>query len=227
MSSGLPSRLPVPLVTRPHEHLAPPPVADPLADVRCRMFLADAPLQCLAAPPNMVPVCTADLGYRQYYTPDVVARLRSRFGLVEAWCDCRPSGGTAYPVAQQMVIDLGLNGPAWGQCENAAEFGHGYGLGCRRMVGNLSALGAASLALVATGEVHVTAELYRNVQPNEQPDWRNANAGVGGNTIACYASSSEGATYLSVAQYKQDGMYVMGRDSVYGVGLTLADWRAL
>jgi hypothetical protein len=126
-----------------------------------------------------------------------------------------------------MVAELGLDGPAWGQCESAAEFDHAYESGARRMVGNLSALRDDQFARVDSGEVHLAFELYRNVQPWALPDWRDANAGIGGNCIACYAAEGEGAAYMSVATYKADGYYVTQRDSVYGVGLTPADWQGL
>jgi hypothetical protein len=95
------------------------------------------------------------------------------------------------------------------------------------MVGNLSALEEGSLAKIREGEVLVSVELYRNVQPWMEPDWKGCNDGVGGNCIACYASSTEGASYYSVDKYKQEGLYVSGYDSVYGVGLKPEDWAAL
>jgi hypothetical protein len=203
----------------------PPEPTSELETVRARMFLANDPLDCLQAPTHMVPVCTADLGYRHYYTEETIDRLRERFGLVEAWCDCR--NPTPYAEAVAMVEELGLDGPAWGQCETQAEFDHAYASGCSRMVGNLSALEEGSLAKIREGEVLVSVELYRNVQPWMEPDWKGCNDGVGGNCIACYASSTEGASYYSVDKYKQEGLYVSGYDSAYGVGLKPEDWAAL
>jgi len=101
----------------------PPPGGD-LSDAQARIFLAQSPLDCLAAPSWMVPVCTADLGYRYWYDPNTISQLRAHFGRVEAWCDCR--NPTPYSEAQKMVTDMGLDGPAWGQCETSAEFEHGY-----------------------------------------------------------------------------------------------------
>jgi hypothetical protein len=203
----------------------PNPPAGDLSDVQGRMFLAQEPLDCLQAPSYMVPVCTADLGYRHYYSSSVIQQLKDRFGKVEAWCDCKP-GQTDYSVAVQMVADLNLNGPAWGECEAAAAFDNCYNQGGRRMIGNLSALTDAQLAKVAADNAHVTSELYRNVMPWQLPDWKNS-TGVGGNAIACYASSSEGATYYPVSRYISEGLYVSRRDSVYAVGLKTADWQAL
>jgi hypothetical protein len=159
----------------------------------------------------------------------VIAQLRAHFGTVEAWCDCRPPGeGTAYSAALAMVDELGLDG-AWGQCETSAEFDHAYDAGARRMVGSINAqvLDDRRLARVASGEVLVSIELYRNIQPGLLPDWRNANAGVGGHCIACYGSDTEGAVYTPVASYRELGYYVPKRDSVYAVGLTADDWQAL
>ena len=204
----------------------PPP--KPLASVQARIFLAGSPLDCMQAPKWMVPVLTAD---ETTWTPDpnVVTQLRTRFALVEAWCDCRERGGdpsgTPYSQAVALVNNLGLDGPAWGQCESQAEFDHAYSGGCRRMVGNLSALRDDQIQKIATGEVLVTAELYRNCQPSMTPDWRNANAGVGGNCIACYDDAD--CDYMSVNQYKADGMYTSGHDSVYGVSLQPTDWGNL
>jgi hypothetical protein len=207
----------------------PKPPASRVASAQARIFLAQSPLDCLAAPSWMVPVCTADAGYREWYTPELIAQLRAHFGTVEAWCDCRPAGeGTAYGEALAMVDELGLDG-AWGQCETTAEFDAAYEAGARRMVGSIDAqvLDDTRLARVASGEVVVALELYRNLQPDLQPDWRNANAGVGGHCIACYGSDTEGAVYTPVAAYRELGYYVPRRDSVYGVGLTADDWQAL
>jgi hypothetical protein len=78
----------------------------------------------------------------------------------------------------------------------------------------------------ATG-VHITFELYRNVMPWQVPDYQDCGDGVGGNAIGCYESSTEGAVYTPVSDYKSLGYYVSGRDSVYAVGLKPADWAAL
>jgi len=190
------------------------------------MFLAQAPLDCLSAPNYMVPVCTADLGYREWYTTDVIGQLRHRFGRVEAWCDCRPSGGTPYEEAQKMVADLGLDGPAWGQCENSSEFQHAYEGGAKRMIGQLAGLTPDQRNKVDKDDVHLAFELYRNVWPWQLPDYMGSD-GVGANAIGCYASSSEGATYYPVSRYKAEGFYVPGRDSVYAVGLHPEDWVEL
>jgi hypothetical protein len=85
----------------------------------------------------------------------------------------------------------------------------------------------AWLSKVKTGEIKMTVELYRNKMPWMLPDWRNANAGIGGNCIACYASETEGAMYTPVKAYKDQGLYVAKHDSVYGVGLTHQDWLDL
>lgn len=219
-----------------HDQVAPPdPSPEPPPDggngsaadldsVRARIFLANDPLDCLSAPEWMVPVCTADLGYRHYYDSSTIKKLRDRFGAVESWCDCR--NPTAYSEAVGMCSALGLDS-AWGQCETQPEYDHAYHFGSRRMVGNLSALNSQSLDRIRSAEVLVSVELYRNVQPWMLPDWMGCNAGVGGNTIACYASETEGAVYTPVSKYKADGLYVSGQDSVYGVGLKSDDWHSL
>ena len=106
----------------------PPAIPKPgnLAAARARLFLAQEPLSCLAAPNWMVPVLTADPGYRDWVSHDTIAQLRARFGKVEAWADCRtPPDGTPYDVAEAMTRDFGLDG-TWGQCENQGEFDRGY-----------------------------------------------------------------------------------------------------
>ena len=204
----------------------PPPTSD-LSSVRGRIFLAQSPLDCLAAPSWMVPVCTADSAYRDWYSPQVIAELRAHFGSVECWCDCR--NPTPYSQAEQMVEELSLDGPAWGQCETTGELENGYNAGARRFVGNCdpNVMNDTWLGKVKTGEIKMTVELYRNKMPWMLPDWRNANAGIGGNCIACYASETEGAIYTPVAAYKAQGLYVAKHDSVYGVGLTHQDWLDL
>jgi len=205
----------------------PPSPSGDLSSVRARIFLAQSPLDCLAAPSWMVPVCTADSTYRSWYSPQVIAELRDHFGTVEAWCDCR--NPTPYSQAEQMVEELGLDGPAWGQCETTGELENGYNAGARRFIGNIdvNVMNDTWLSRVKTGEIKMTVELYRNVQPWMLPDWRNANAGIGGNCIACYASETEGAMYTPVKAYKDLGLYVAQHDSVYGVGLTHQDWLDL
>jgi hypothetical protein len=197
------------------------------------MFLAQAPLDCMAAPNYMIPVCTADLGYREWYTPEVIRQLRSRFAKVEAWCDCRiPSGyvldkGTGYDVAQQMTAELGLDGPPWGQCENAHEFDNAYAGGARRMIGQLSPLRQDQKNRIASAEVLLAFELYKNIWPWQTLDYENCNAGVGSTAIGCYASSTEGATYYPVSRYISEGLYRPDYDSVYAVGLHPEDWLNL
>ena len=202
----------------------PPPGGD-LSDAQARIFLAQSPLDCLAAPSWMVPVCTADLGYRYWYDPGTISQLRAHFGRVEAWCDCR--NPTPYSEAQKMVTDMGLDGPAWGQCETSAEFQHGYDGGARRFVGQLADLTDDQRHKIGAQGAHLAFELYRNKMPWQVPDYKDVGDGVGGNCIGIYASSTEGATYTPVSDYKGLGYYVPKRDSVYGVGLTPADWAAL
>jgi hypothetical protein len=211
------------------KHLPPPPqppVSD-LTSVQARIFLANDPLNSLAAPSWMVPVCTADEGYQNWYTAETISQLRNHFGKVEAWCDCR--NPTAFSEAVGMVERLSLNGPAWGQCETTAELQHGYEQGARRFVGNCdpNVMNDTWLNRVKSGEILMTVELYRNKMPWMLPDWRNANAGIGGNCIAGYESETEGATYYPVSRYKDEGLYSSGSDSIYGVGLKPEDWAAL
>jgi hypothetical protein len=204
--------------------------------VRGRIFLADSPMNCVTfgAPHWLVPVCTADHAYRYWYSSDVLSQLRSYFGTVETWADCRVASGyqeghgTGYDEAVKMSSELGLDG-AWGQCETTPELENGYNAGARRFIGNCdpNVMNDEWLNKVKTGEIKMTVELYRNKMPWMLPDWRNANAGIGGNCIACYASDTEGAYYTPVQAYKDQGLYVPKHDSVYGVGLHPEDWPNL
>jgi hypothetical protein len=211
-----------------HPAAVPPPPKPQagLKDAQARMFLAQDPLDCLQAGQHMTPVCTADPGYAHYYAPAVITALKQRFGKVEAWCDCRTSGGTPYDAALLMVAKHDLAG-AWGQCETAQEFDHGYSSGARRMIGQLAGLRPDQKQLISADGVHLAFELYRNVMPWQQPDYETQGAGIGGNAIGIYASSTEGATYTPVADYKSLGYYLPGRDSVYAVGLKPQDWKEL
>lgn len=215
------------------KHLSPaptppnptPPTGD-LSSVQGRIFLAQSPLDSLAAPSWMVPVCTADAGYATWYTHEVIAELRAHFGTVESWVDCR--NPTHYNAAVAMKDQFQLDG-AWGQCETTQELQNGYDEGARRFVGNCdpNVMNDEWLNKVKAGEILLTVELYRNKMPWMLPDWRNANAGIGGNCIACYASETEGAYYTPVKAYKDQGLYVPHNDSVYGVGLAHQDWLDL
>jgi len=212
----------------------PPSPSGDLTSVRARIFLAQSPLDCLAAPSWMVPVCTADMGYRNWYSQEIINQLRDHFGTVECWCDCRVASGyqeghgTGYDVALAMNSEFGLDG-AWGQCETTPELENGYNAGARRFIGNCdpNVMNDEWLNKVKSAEILMTVELYRNKMPWMLPDWRNANAGIGGNCIACYASETEGAIYTPVKAYKDQGLYVAKHDSVYGVGLTHQDWLDL
>lgn len=203
----------------------PPNPSDGVSDAQARIFLAQSPLDALAAPAWMVPVCTADQGYRYWYDKPTIDRLRSHFGRVEAWCDCR--NPTPFSAVEQMIGELGLDGPGWGQCENSEEFQHGYDSGARRFVGQLSGLTEDQRQKIGADGCHLAFELYRNKMPWQVPDYMDVGDGVGGNCIGVYASSSEGAVYTPVSDYKSLGYYVPKRDSVYGVGLTPSDWAAL
>jgi len=196
------------------------------------MFLAQAPLDCLQAPGYMIPVCTADPGYAEWYSYETIKQLRGRFEVVEAWVDCRrPSGyvpgeGCGYDLALEMCAELGLDG-AWGQCETEPEFDNGYNAGARRMVGQFASLRPDQKNRIGSAEVLLAFELYRNIWPWQEPDYEGMNAGVGSNCIGVYASSSEGATYYPVSRYISEGYYTPNQDSVYAVGLQPADWAAL
>jgi len=214
------------------KHLAPPPPLDapaPLSAAQGRIFLADDPLSCLAAPAWMVPVVTADPGYPACQDPAVIARLHERFGQVEAWCDCVPApAGTPYSAALQLMHDRQLQG-AWGQCESQAQFDAAVAAGATRLVGKVdqSVLGltdSVRAQLVATARVLVVVEMYA-VDP-AHADWRNLNRGIGGWCIATY-QDKDFPQARDVADFSAAGLYAPRRDSVYAGGGPKPRWAGL
>ena len=125
-----------------------------------------------------------------------------------------------------MAADYQLGG-WYGQGENPQEFDVCTSAGGKAAIVNLSALRPDQLNLVATAQVLVTNETYYNVNPGLHPDWRNANAGIGGNCIAVYGSASEGAVYTSVQNHVNNGWFNPQTDSIYTEGMTPADWQTL
>ena len=190
---------------------APPVVSAPPSNLdigRSIIFLAQDPGDWLASPTYYKLAITADPAYRHFYTADFIRRARAQGRRLYAWCDCH----TTFPdAAKQMVVDLGLDG-WYGECESAPAFGVGYAAGAPAMVGNLSALRPDQLALVAQGRQVVTVELYRNCQPGQQPDWRNANRGVAGNCVAFYKDAD-----CKAVGWEAYPDFVAYRDSIYGV----------
>lgn len=219
------------------KHASPPkPPASTLADAQARIFLAGSPEEAMQAPAFMVPVLSADFGnYRSDEQPrtdeevyaflhQVVAQFRTHFAFIETWADSR--NPTNYSAAVDVSNALGLDG-AWGQCETRGEFDNAENEGARRMVGQLADLTSEQKKLIGGNGIHLAFELYRNKMPWQTPDYEDCADGVGGNCIGVYASSTEGAVYTPVSDYRSLGYYEPGRDSVYGVGLLPEDWAAL
>lgn len=206
----------------------PPRPSKPLLPTvqRC-LFLTDDVTQALDCRARLL-IATADLTYRHNYTSSFVqqAIAEDRF---RVWCDCRPApDGTPPQVALQWLSELGLP-PSYfyGQGESADEFQRGYDAGARKFVVNISALNDEQIGRVASGECLVTNETYFNKDRNYTVNWRNANAGIGGNCMAVYESSSEGASYYSLEDQARDNKYNPATDCVYVAGFHSADWAYL
>jgi hypothetical protein len=185
----------------------PPPPVSPLLDrVRSVLILADNPWPALNAPAHYRFWITADKGYRHIYEDgSFIKAARAQHRWIEAWCDCKPAGvGTPPEVARVMAEQYGLDG--WsGEGESADAFDRAYDQGARTLVVNLAALRNDQVARIASGEVCVTVELYRNLQPSLVPNWKNANAGIGGHCVAVYGSSTEGASPYPLDRYAANG----------------------
>ncbi len=220
------------------EQLPPvaPPVTPPASDaylsvVRNLLVWAsvsdDAVQQSCRLGPKWRNLVTADKAYP--VTDQQIAAMRAAGQGVFAWGDCH----TTFPnEIRAFARQRGLDG-WYGEGESPQAFDAATrndfdpdlkGVG---VIVNLSALLPEQLFRVGRGEVLVTAELYRNVQPNMQPDWRNANKGIGGNCVAVYESSSEGAVYTPISKYIADGLFNKATDSVYCEGMRAEDWQAL
>lgn len=204
----------------------PPPASDAyLEPARNLLVFAsvtdDAIQQACRLPARWKFLFTADPAYR--VTDQQIAAVKASGHKAYAWGDCR----TTLPVAiRTFQIDRRLE-DWYGQAESAQEFDVAYGAGAKVVVGNLSAITPAQLSLVGQTKMLFANELYLNIHPWERPDWRNANAGVGGNVIACYGSTAEGAVYTPVQTYIDKGLFNSHSDSVYCEGLTAADWDTL
>lgn len=169
---------------------------------------------------------TADAAYR--VTIQQVAAVRASGHRAFAWGDCDQTP----PVLIREFAEMqGLDG-WYGQAESDTQFDNANG-GAQlpqALIGNLSALRPDQLSRVAAGDVVFINETYYNVPGNvgaEGPDWRNANAGVGGNCLAVYGSSSEGAIYLPLREQIRRGYFDAADDSLYVEGFLEDDWAAL
>ncbi len=187
------------------------------------LFHAGDVLDWTGAPSFYWRSLSADVGQQWLTAGFVGAARKASLGFVTAWCDCRPSGGTDAQYAINAARAFGLKG--WhAQAETAAQFDHALqrgrenGLMPLAFVGNLGALRPDQLALVARGDVKFIVETYYNVQPGLQPDWKGANAGIGGNCVAMYASDTEGAQRVALSTMRADGRFSRGNDSIFTPG---------
>ena len=157
---------------------------------------------------------TADPAYP--VSDQQIAAARASGHGVYAWGDCM----TTLPPAIMAFARARRMDGWYGQAETPEQFNTAdQYLSYKGMIANLSALTNEQLGLVASGNVLVTAEFYKNVQPNMQPDWRGANKGVGGNCGAVYESASEGAVYTPVTAYHG------ACNSWYVEGFREEDWK--
>jgi hypothetical protein len=172
-------------------------------------------------------IATADLNYRQFYTTQFLQAAIASDRL-RVWCDSRAApNGTPPDVALQWLRELGLPPHYfYGQCEMPNEFDAAYAAGARRMVGNVNApFSERQIAQILNPDdpVVITNETYFNVNPHYDVNWRGWPV-VGSNTLACYASVSEGASYYPFDQQHADGKVSPGIDCFYMDGLRSRDW---
>jgi hypothetical protein len=214
----------------------PDPTPPPSADVSLAqswLILGQEPMDALNAPSYYKLAVTADLGYRHWYDAAFFTQAHGR--VIVPWCDCQvPSGyhpgeGTGPDVAIQFMHDLGA--PYWmGQAEAPEQFDNAMAADVkpRLIIGDIAHMRDDQIARVKAREVLWVNEAYRNcsgIMDPGWPDWKNANAGIGGNCIAVY---EEGPCHLMpVRDYLARGLYVAHRDSAYGPQMTVADYKAL
>ena len=202
---------------------APPPAPSPeaLAPYRSILFMGENPGDAFAAPGYYKVAFTPDPAYDGYARRAVADQLRAAGHGIYVWYVPTEVSATR---ADDVAARLGAS-HVLGQCETADQFDATVAHGRKAMVGNLAALRPDQLARVASGERVVVNELYRNCQGNQQPDWKNANAGVPGNCVAVYGDGD--CQRMPLSQYVRDGLFVPHRDSVYGPGMRAEDWAAL
>jgi hypothetical protein len=211
-SIGVPITLPATPAPAPAPAAAPTPTID-LSPAYSWILMAQEPDKALIYPPYYGIAFTADSAYPKPST-SLISQLRSRGQRVRSWCDCH---STMPPVAIKMAQDYGLDG--WiGEGESAYAFDNAYAAGARIIVGNLSALRYDQQALIATGKVLWTNELYLNDDPTlaTRENWMTLP--VAGRTVACYHG-------YSFQNYLDLGKYRAHIDSFYDPGATDDDRR--
>jgi hypothetical protein len=228
----------------PPKPIPPPPVVPPVkpgtVDVskgQNVLFLTNDISGALSSNPKYKLAATADWGYRVNYTAEFLRSAMAQ-GRLRIWCDCRPQpNGTPPSVAKTWAQELGLEWPECfiGQGENADEFDRAVEAGAGVIIGNINprtpstpgGLRPDQWAMIDSGQVIWVNETYWNVNRNMAPvTWHNLD-GVACNCVACYASSSEGAVYYSLAQQKADGKFNTDVDGVYVAGMQPEDWAVL
>lgn len=191
----------------------PPPPGIDLSPGRSWIVMAQEPSKALMYPAYYGIAFTADPAYERP-SLSLVSQLRSRGQRVRSWCDCH---ATMPAAAITMATSFGLDG--WiGEGESAYAFDNAYAAGAKIMVGNLSALRVDQKALIATGKVLWTNELYLNDDPTlaTRENWENLP--VAGRTIACYGG-------YPFQNYLNLGKFSAHVDSVFDPGMTDDDRR--
>lgn len=205
---------PIPDPPKPLPHVPPSP---DLSAARSILFLAQDINASDLAPSYYARAYTADRAYARPSPADVAAR-RARGIRQFSWCDCR----TTLPAeAIEMASELGLDG--WiGQGEQAAEFDNAIGAGAKIVIGNFNSLRADQLALVVAAKVLWIQEDYWNCGDGV-PDWHGWP--IAGSCVAVYGDSQ--CSRKPISDYIAAGRFTPGRDSVYGPGMTEADYHNL
>lgn len=192
---------------------APPPTEIDLSPARSWVFMAEEPEKALLYPPYYGIAFTADDAYPRP-SSSLISQLKGRGQPTRSWCDCHATMPSA---AIKMASDLGLDG--WiGEGESDYAFDNAYKAGAKIIIGNLEALRDDQRALIATGKVLFTNELYLNDDPTlaDRENWMNLP--VAGRTVACYHG-------YPFQNYLDLGRYSAHQDSFYDPGATDEDRR--
>ncbi len=189
------------------------------------LFAASDPLQGLGAKSKYAIAMSADPGFANVATPEVVSALRFKGHRVYSWCDCRPSGGTPAQAAIDMKARLKLD--EWvGQSENPPEATEAWGHHAEIIVGQLAALNDAQKKDIADGKVLWIEEDFWNAMPWNKPNYQNLP--VAASCKGVYDATSENPPYGRSLQWED---YVAAGRVTPGDGLFsvehVQNWSAL
>lgn len=202
-------------------HPVPPP-APPLTAAQSWLVLAESPLYALNAPAYYKLALTADLGYRDWYDDDFFTKAHAQGRVMAPWCDCRTDGtGTPPAVAFQMAADYHLS-PPLGQGESSAEGDNARAAGMKIVMGKIAVQSTATMLAVSSGALLWIEEDYWNCGAGPR-DWHHEP--VAGALAAVYRDAE--CAGMPLDAWLSSGRYVAHQDSMYGPGMTPADYARL